>query len=142
MMSEEEFLGLVVKTARKYGWIHYHAPYIKGIPRIKGFPDLVLVRDRVLFRELKRINEPLKKEQEEWIRRLQDADADAKVWRPNDMDEIETELSVEILEEDKLEDERIELEREKEEVERVKSFLYEIARQKGIDIDPSFLHLE
>ena len=112
-MREKEFLGIVIRTALKHGWKFYHAPYIKGIPRIKGFPDLVLVRDRVLFRELKTVEGELKQEQEEWIRRLQNAGSDAKVWRPNNMNEIEAELSVELGEEDEFYEDELE-ERERQ----------------------------
>ena len=41
-----------------------------------------------------------------------------------------------------VEDERVELEREREEIEETKRFLLYIAEEKGIDIRPSLLHLE
>ena len=85
-MSEDEFQDIVEKIAEKHGWKFYHAPYKEG-RRVPGFPDLVIVRDRILFRELKTARGQLTLEQEKWIRRLQNAGSDAKVWRPDDIDE-------------------------------------------------------
>ena len=138
-MREEEFLGIVIRTALKHGWKFYHAPYIEGIPRVKGFPDLVIVRDRVLFRELKTVSGELSKEQEEWIRRLQNAGADAKVWRPYDMNEIEAELGSEPekegeFDEEDLEEREREIAAREEELEELKEYL-EYLHGGPIDMD-------
>lgn len=55
----------------------------------KGWPDLVLVRpkDRILFVELKTDKGRLSKEQEVWIRMLEEAGQEVYVWRPSDWDE-------------------------------------------------------
>lgn len=48
----------------------------------KGFVDLVLVRDRVLYRELKSARGTLSVEQQDWLHALKLAGADVDVWRP------------------------------------------------------------
>lgn len=50
----------------------------------KGFPDLVLVRDRVLFVELKSAAGSLTREQAEWGARLLVAGAEWMTWKPAD----------------------------------------------------------
>ena len=50
----------------------------------KGFPDLVLVRDRVLFVELKRADGRLTPEQADWAARLLLAGAEHYIWKPLD----------------------------------------------------------
>ena len=141
-MTENEFQYEVEKLARRYGWKSYHAPRSWG-PRTKGFPDLILVRDRVLFRELKSENGDLSQSQEECIKLLRKAGSDAKVWRPSEIKKIRAELSEEMLEEEDLfEDERIKLEEEREEIEKIKEYLVHVAEEKGIDIRHAILHLD
>lgn len=53
----------------------------------KGWPDLVLVRDRVIFVELKTDKGRLRPEQEKWIADLRRAKQVVYVWRPSDWDE-------------------------------------------------------
>lgn len=53
-----------------------------------GFFDLVLVRDRVIFAELKSETGHLTKPQQEWLVTLRAAGADARVWRPSDWKSI------------------------------------------------------
>jgi hypothetical protein len=48
----------------------------------KGWPDLVLVRDRVLYRELKSERGTLSVEQQDWGHALKLAGADYDTWRP------------------------------------------------------------
>ena len=50
-MSESQFQAEVVKLAKVFGWIWFH-PY-DSRRSTPGFPDLALVKDRLLFRELK-----------------------------------------------------------------------------------------
>ena len=54
----------------------------------KGWPDLELVRDRILHVELKRELGELEDEQKEWRKHLIAAGAEYYVWRPSDMDEV------------------------------------------------------
>jgi len=89
--TEEEFQGHIVYMARYLGWVWYHTHDSRRSPA--GFPDLVLVRDRVLFREVKAEKGRLSPAQVEWHDRLQRAGADVGVWRPSDWDRIERELT-------------------------------------------------
>ena len=90
-MTERQFQTRVLRIAKQFGWITYHTHDSRRSD--PGFPDLVLVRDRVLFRELKtetgRISEP----QKAWGQALKRAGADFKIWRPGDMPVIIKELS-------------------------------------------------
>lgn len=54
----------------------------------KGFPDLLLVRERLVFVELKRDGGKLTPDQIEWIGALRDACQEAYVWRPCDAEEV------------------------------------------------------
>lgn len=97
--SEAEFQSNVIEMASALGWRHYHTHDSRRSPG--GFPDLVLVRrGRLVFAELKRVNERLRDDQREWIEDIAYAERivglsssqrplQVYVWRPCDMDEIE-----------------------------------------------------
>ena len=53
-----------------------------------GFPDLVLVRERVIFAELKSETGRLSPEQKTWGDKLFIADCEIYNWRPSDWDKI------------------------------------------------------
>ena len=88
-MTEKQFQSQVVMAARSSGWTVYHTYDRRSAP---GFPDLVLVRDRVLFRELKTDGGRVSKAQESWGDALTAAGADFKIWRPRDLKTIIEEL--------------------------------------------------
>lgn len=88
---EAEFKALVTALATTQGWIFHHETDSRKTR--SGFPDLVLVRDRLLIRELKRNNRLLEPEQLAWLTSLRRAGVDAGVWRPEDWRSIEKELS-------------------------------------------------
>lgn len=90
-MAEKEFQAQVLELARINHWLHYHTYRSRRSP--EGFPDLVLVRDRVLYRELKTETGIVSDAQEMWLEKLAAAGADARVWRPSDFPEIERELA-------------------------------------------------
>ena len=90
LITEKDFQHTVVEVAKLYGWIHYHTYSSKRSPA--GFPDLVLVRDRVLFRELKTDTGKLSPHQKLWGDKLTAAGADFAVWRPLMLNEIYKEL--------------------------------------------------
>jgi hypothetical protein len=90
-LTEREFASIVADLARQLGWLRYHT--YRSERSQPGFPDEVLVRDRVLFVELKREGGRLSPSQELWQRRLRDAGAETYVWRPADLDEIASVLS-------------------------------------------------
>lgn len=83
-MAEATLKAEVLKLARSHGWKVQHLSHEpRHAYRLggRGFPDLVLARrGRVLFRELKREQEPLDPEQVAWAAELLDAFA---VWRPS-----------------------------------------------------------
>ena len=89
-MTEREFQRIVVDLAKLFRWRYYHT--YDSRRSNPGFPDLVLVRERILYRELKTDKGKLTFEQRQWLEYLTGAGADAKVWRPADLDDIAREL--------------------------------------------------
>ncbi len=74
------------------GWrLCYHTLRSKGSQ--SGFPDRVLVRERVIFAELKREKGIVSANQTEWLNGLALAGAEVYLWRPSDLDEIAQILS-------------------------------------------------
>lgn len=55
----------------------------------KGFPDLILVRERVVWIETKSEDGRLSAEQEEWLKALRSAGQEAHVMRPSDWEKVE-----------------------------------------------------
>lgn len=85
-MSEKVFQAKVVSLAKKLGYKVYHTYDSRRSE--PGFPDLVLVRDKVIFAELKSETGRISRDQEDWIKSLTDAGSFAVVWRPTDWDTI------------------------------------------------------
>ncbi len=96
-MSEQDLQDTVLPVAKLYRWLAVHfltAPmrvdkggrtvWITPFVGDAGFPDLVLVRDRTLFRELKQDGKYPTPEQKAWLDALVASGQDAKVWRPAD----------------------------------------------------------
>jgi VRR-NUC domain-containing protein len=89
-LDERTFESQVVGTktnpgvARIVGWKAYHTLRSKGSEA--GFPDWTLVRDRVIFLELKRETGVLSDAQRSWLGALLDAGAEAYVIRPSQLD--------------------------------------------------------
>lgn len=79
-MTERQLQEHVVALAKQLGWMVYHTYDSRRSQ--PGFPDLVLVRGVVLYRELKAVNGVLSPEQKAWLQCLRVAGADAGVWRP------------------------------------------------------------
>ena len=90
MRNEKDFQAAVQDAAHLLGWLTYHT--YDSRHSAPGFPDLVLVRERVLFRELKTDKGRVTAAQQHWIDRLSAAGADAGVWRPADWEQIMGEL--------------------------------------------------
>ena len=90
-MSEDEFQRRVLQLAKALGWEHYHTHDSRRSN--PGFPDLVLWRDRLLFRELKTNTGKATPAQLETLFALQGAGADARVWRPKMWEAIVEELT-------------------------------------------------
>ena len=90
-MTEKAFQSDVMRVAKMLGWLCYHT--FDSRLSASGFPDLVLVRERVLFRELKVGKNKLSQSQELWRDSIMDAGGDWAEWRETDMDDIVADLS-------------------------------------------------
>ena len=90
-LTEREWQAQVVTLARTLGWATYHT--FDSRRSQPGMPDLILVRDRVLFAELKRESGRLSAAQEEWLARLRAAGAEVYVWRPSHLTTVGAVLS-------------------------------------------------
>jgi hypothetical protein len=93
---EEVFQKDVIELAHTLGWrvAHFRPALTKHGWRTpvsadgKGFPDLILVRDRVIAVELKRRKGKASVEQLEWLDAFRAAGVEAYLWRPDDVDDI------------------------------------------------------
>lgn len=93
--SEAAFQQKVINYAIFKGWLVYHPPdnrpgkagRVQHV--VPGYPDLTLVRERVLFAELKTEKGRVSPEQKRWHAALKDAGAEAHIWRPSDWAHIE-----------------------------------------------------
>ena len=90
-MTEKAFQSDVMRVAKMLGWLCYHT--FDSRRSASGFPDLVLVREGVLFRELKVGKNKLSQSQELWRDSIMDAGGDWAEWRETDMDDIVADLS-------------------------------------------------
>ncbi len=92
-MSEEDLLREVIGMAHAYGWLvaHFRAAKTEKGWRTpvqadgRGFFDLVLMRDRVLFVELKSTRGGSDDDQKEWMQTALRAGAECYLWRPSDL---------------------------------------------------------
>ena len=104
-MVEKDLQNAVVDMAHRLGWTVAHFGKAIGgsggqtwrTPAAydgKGFPDLIMVRERLIIRELKVGKNPLSLEQRMWIDLLRKARIDTAVWNELDWKEgrIESEL--------------------------------------------------
>ena len=89
-ITEKKFMSQIIRIAKAYGWICYHT--FDSRRSEPGFPDLVLVRETVLFRELKTDDGKLTPEQKAWGDKLRNAGANYAVWRPSMAQEITKEI--------------------------------------------------
>ena len=90
LITEKDFQHTVVEAAKLYGWLCYHTHDSRRSE--PGFPDLCLVREKVLFREIKTDKGKLSPHQKLWGERLTDAGADWAIWRPAQLQAIYAEL--------------------------------------------------
>ena len=91
-MSEAELQKNVISLARAQGWLvaHFRPGMTKRgnwVTAVQGdgagFPDLVLVKDHVIYVELKAELGHLTNQQKTWMSRLSDAGEKIFVWRPS-----------------------------------------------------------
>lgn len=85
-ITEKQFQAQVMQLAKLRGWNCYHTHDSRK--SAAGFPDLVLVRRKVLYAELKSEKGELSPEQERWIAALLEAGQEVYLWRPSDWPEI------------------------------------------------------
>lgn len=92
-MTEREFQDALVQFAQLVGWrvAHFRNARTGSGAHMtpvaydgRGFPDLVLVRERVVFVEVKSERGRLRDDQVVWIDDLAAAGVEAYVWRPSD----------------------------------------------------------
>lgn len=101
-VKEEDFQQQVIDYGHKLGWSAAHfrsvrvqrddgtCYYITPVQADgKGFPDLVLVRERVVYAEVKAQKRRRSPDQVSWALILQKAGAEYYCWRPSDWNEIE-----------------------------------------------------
>lgn len=81
---QSQLFGTKVGAARQLGWLCFHTLRSKGSE--PGFPDWTIVRDRVIFAELKTEKGTLSEPQTFWLRALLRAGAEAYVVRPRYLD--------------------------------------------------------
>jgi hypothetical protein len=99
--TEADFQAAVIDLARTLGWrvAHFRPARTEQGWRTpvaadgKGFPDLVLCRDRVIYAELKPARGRVSDEQLLWLDALAGAGAEAHLWRPDDWPAIQTALT-------------------------------------------------
>ena len=59
---------------------------------MKGYPDMVAVRERILFVELKTATGKLRSSQAEWRDWILEAGGNWELWRPQDWDEVKQKI--------------------------------------------------
>jgi hypothetical protein len=84
LVKERQWQAEVVRIARMFGWAVYHTHDSRRSE--PGWPDLALVRDRLVMVELKTETGRLSDAQVQWIAMLTRAGVETYVWRPSDID--------------------------------------------------------
>jgi predicted lipoprotein len=94
-MKETEWLREIMAYADRRGWDFDHVFEQRHYARRtgKGWPDLTLVRERVVWIEAKSEKGELRREQREIIAKLKAAGQEVYVYRPHDRDDMERTLS-------------------------------------------------
>ena len=99
-MTEADWQGQVIAFARLRGWLVAHFRPARTAQGWRtpvtadgaGFPDLVLVRERVVLVELKSEAGRVSVEQRRWLIALEAAHAEHYLWRPSDWPQVEAVL--------------------------------------------------
>jgi len=101
-VSEDRFRAQVVRRARQLDWMTMFIGRGKGggnwVTQMggdgKGWPDLTLVRERVVCAELKTdTNYHVSPEEKVWLERLKLAGIETYIWRPRHWEQIEEVLA-------------------------------------------------
>lgn len=85
-IAEKDWQRQVVQLANMLGWQHYHTYRSTRSP--SGWPDLALVRDRIVLLELKRENGRVSPAQARWLTALTRAHVEVYVARPRHLDAL------------------------------------------------------
>jgi hypothetical protein len=96
-LTEAQFQTQLLGLAKLLGWwrVHFRPARTATGWRTpvegdgKGFPDVILVRERVIYTEAKSDTGRLRPDQEAWLARLKAAGQEVYLWRPRDWREIE-----------------------------------------------------
>src|SRR5581483_11407584 len=83
---EKDVQETILDLAHTLGWRSYHT--FDSRRSAGGFPDLVLVRDRVIFVEVKRVGEKPRADQVVWLDDRAAAGGEVYVWTLDDLGEI------------------------------------------------------
>ena len=83
---EREWQAQVVGYARQLGWRVFHVANSKRSE--PGWPDLALVRDRLVMAELKTETGRVSDDQRQWLALLDAAGVEPYLWRPSDVDDV------------------------------------------------------
>jgi len=95
-ISEKKFGQKVAAYARSHGW-HLQRNSWMGVGNqyVKGFPDIVMVRDqpttdgkKIIFVELKKAKGKLASAQAEWRDWIEAAGGEWELWRPQDWEAV------------------------------------------------------
>ena len=82
LMLESEFQHIVIKLAEQEGWSVYHVANVKGQLRAKssvGFPDLVLIKNKIVVWECKRKGKKASAPQKKWLEDFKSVGIEARV---------------------------------------------------------------
>jgi len=91
-LSEAQWQSQVIQLAKLRGWAYYHT--VDSRKSNRGFPDLVLVRERVIYAELKTQNGRVRPEQKDWKDLLELAGQEVYLWRPSDVEQVDLVLAI------------------------------------------------
>src|SRR6188474_2383965 len=85
--TEASFQSRILRLGRQHGWLCYHTRDSRG--SAEGFPDLVMVREAILFAELKTRTGKPTVEQDRWLQMLaRTQQVEVCCWRPADWPHI------------------------------------------------------
>lgn len=101
-LTESEWQQRVIDLAHLLGWrvAHFRAARTQTGWRTPvaadgaGFPDLILVRDRLIAAELKTQRGTVSWPQQQWLDALQAAGVETHVWRPSDWADVQRTLQM------------------------------------------------
>lgn len=85
-LTEKEWSSQVYDLCRALSWRRYHT--YRSTRSAAGFPDETLVRDRIVFLELKTEKGKLSDAQREWLTAIVKAGGEAYVARPHDLQQL------------------------------------------------------